>query len=176
MILPTSPLGWRCVIADPPWRFSDKNTRGAAENHYPTMSNDEIATMPVSRIVAPDSVLALWTVDTHLPMALEVAGKWGFTYRHLIVWGKVNGNGQPRMTLGHYFRKSHEVALLCTRGNPIVRSHSESTLILAPLNRHSAKPVALHESLERFCSGPRLELFARQSRPGWKTWGNEATT
>ncbi len=33
----------------------------------------------------------------------------------------------------------------------------------------------IHERIERLVAGPYLELFARQSRPGWTTWGNEAT-
>jgi len=37
------------------------------------------------------------------------------------------------------------------------------------------KPDGIHERIERLVAGPYLELFARQSRPGWTTWGNEAT-
>jgi N6-adenosine-specific RNA methylase IME4 len=172
--LPSTPGGWRCVLADPPWRFSDKNTRGAAERHYPTMSGDEIAAMPVGEIVAPDSVLALWVPDTHLELALAIAKAWGFTYRHLVIWGKVSAAGKVQIGLGHRFRKAHEIALLCTRGKPAVLSHAEPSLILAPRTRHSAKPIDLHRRLERFCAGPRLELFARAAVPGWTGWGNEA--
>lgn len=172
--LPEIPGGWRCIIADPAWSFSDKNTLGAAARHYATMSSEEIAALPVASIVAPDAVLALWCPDTHLPLALSVAEAWGFAYRHLIVWGKISKAGKIQIGLGHRFRKAHEVALLCTRGKPVVLSHSERSLILAPRGRHSAKPEALHASLERFCSGPRLELFARSARPGWTPWGLEA--
>lgn len=172
--LPTTRGGWRCVLADPAWRFSDRNTRGAAERHYPTMSNDEIAAMPVRDIVAADAVLALWFPDTHLEPALAAAKAWGFTYRHLIAWGKVSAAGKIQIGLGHRFRKAHEVALLCDRGRPEVLSHSEPSLILAPRTRHSEKPPDLHARLERYCAGPRLELFARAMRPGWTSWGNEA--
>jgi N6-adenosine-specific RNA methylase IME4 len=27
--------------------------------------------------------------------------------------------------------------------------------------------------MERLFGGPRLELFARKPRAGWRTWGNE---
>ena len=41
--------------------------------------------------------------------------------------------------------------------------------------KHSRKPDGIHERIERLVAGPYLELFARQSRPGWTTWGDEAT-
>jgi N6-adenosine-specific RNA methylase IME4 len=171
--LPRVRGGWRVVLADPPWRFSDRNTRAAAERHYPTMTGAEIANLPVHELAAKDAVLALWTPDTHLELALAVSKAWGFTFRHLVVWGKVKDRIQ--IGLGHYFRKSHEVALLCTRGRPLVLDHGVPSLILAPRTRHSVKPTEMHAALERFCAGPRLELFARGvARPGWTTWGLEA--
>jgi N6-adenosine-specific RNA methylase IME4 len=37
------------------------------------------------------------------------------------------------------------------------------------------KPAELYHRIERYVGGegPFLELFARQSRPGWMTWGLE---
>ncbi len=172
--LPRTRGGWRCVVADPPWRFSDRNTRAAAERHYPTMSGEEIALLPVRDVAAQDAVLALWVPDTHLQLGLAVAAAWGFTYRHLIVWGKVRG-GRIQIGLGHRFRKAHEIALLCTRGKPEILDHGVPSLILAPRGLHSAKPPEMHVALERLCAGPRLELFARGARPGWTTWGDEAS-
>lgn len=172
--LPRTRGGWRCFIADPPWRFSDRNTRGAAERHYETMDAISIANMPVREIAAPDAVLALWVPDTHIEAALAIQRAWGFTYRHLLVWGKVSTAGRIQIGLGHRFRKAHEVALLCTRGKPEILDHGVPSLFLAPRTRHSAKPPDLHLALERLCAGPRLELFARAARPGWTAWGDEA--
>lgn len=42
------------------------------------------------------------------------------------------------------------------------------------LGRHSAKPARVHEWAEQVSHGPYLEMFARSSRPGWDSWGNEA--
>jgi N6-adenosine-specific RNA methylase IME4 len=47
-------------------------------------------------------------------------------------------------------------------------------LILAPVREHSRKPDEMFARVERYCDGPYVELFARQSRPGWSTWGNES--
>ncbi len=38
---------------------------------------------------------------------------------------------------------------------------------------HSRKPDELYDLVEACSPGPRLELFARGSRPGWATWGDQ---
>lgn len=43
-----------------------------------------------------------------------------------------------------------------------------------PRGKHSAKPEAFLDLVERVSPAPRLELFARRDRLGWDTWGNEA--
>jgi N6-adenosine-specific RNA methylase IME4 len=51
----------------------------------------------------------------------------------------------------------------------------EPNVILAAKGAHSAKPAAAYDLIERVIPGAsRLELFARQPRPGWTTWGNQA--
>ena len=39
--------------------------------------------------------------------------------------------------------------------------------------KHSAKPQEMYELIESRSQGPYLELFARNSRPGWSSWGDE---
>jgi N6-adenosine-specific RNA methylase IME4 len=41
--------------------------------------------------------------------------------------------------------------------------------------RHSQKPDASYQLIESVSHTPRLELFARQRRQGWHSWGNEIT-
>ncbi len=48
------------IYADPPWRYDMKRGHGAAENHYPTMSIEEICALPVADLAAKDSALFLW--------------------------------------------------------------------------------------------------------------------
>lgn len=45
------------IYADPPWRYAQKGLQGAAENHYPTMSIEELYALPVADLAAPDSAL-----------------------------------------------------------------------------------------------------------------------
>jgi len=48
------------------------------------------------------------------------------------------------------------------------------SVIVAPVGAHSEKPSRFAEIIETmFPTLPRVEMFARTSRPGWDVWGNE---
>ena len=80
------------IYADPPWRYAQKGLQGAAEKHYPTMGIDELCTLPVADLAAPDSVLFLWATFPQLPEALRLINAWGFTYKSVaFVWLKIGG-------------------------------------------------------------------------------------
>ena len=51
------------IYADPPWRYSAKKVQGAAENHYPTMSIEELCALPVAELAAKDSALFMWAIN-----------------------------------------------------------------------------------------------------------------
>lgn len=42
-----------------------------------------------------------------------------------------------------------------------------------PRGKHSKKPEAFQDIVERVSPGPYLELFARRKRTGWHAWGDE---
>ena len=47
-------------------------------------------------------------------------------------------------------------------------------LIRVPATRHSEKPGAFYEAIEAaFPNYSKLELFARNPRDGWDSWGND---
>jgi N6-adenosine-specific RNA methylase IME4 len=48
-------------------------------------------------------------------------------------------------------------------------------VILAPVREHSRKPDEVYARIERFCAGPRLDLFARQRREGWTIYGDQTS-
>jgi len=61
-------------------------------------------------------------------------------------------------------RRSHDKVLL-----DLARLEA----VFAQLSNHSRKPAEIQNRIERLCSGPFLELFARRQRPGWTCLGNE---
>jgi len=186
---------YRVIYADPPWRFATYSDRGkgrSAEAHYDCLTIDQIKAIPVRQWAADDAVLLLWATDPLLPRALEVIEAWGFTYKTVgFYWVKLNksvagrlapdllGNG-PLLSgrdfftgLGFWTRANPEPCLLATRGHPKRRAGDVQKLLLAPRREHSRKPEEAYGRIERLLPGPYLELFARQSRPGWDGFGNQ---
>jgi N6-adenosine-specific RNA methylase IME4 len=158
------------------------STRGAAENHYPTMSIEELCDLDLPRErAAPQSHLYLWTTAGHLPDAFKVMSAWGFTYKTYIVWVK------PQMGMGNYFRVSTELALFGIRGGIRTTQRDVRNYFHAPRAKHSAKPLEFQDIVARTSPGPYLEMFTRchadevltgctcsKCRLGWTTWGNQS--
>jgi len=65
------------IYADPPWHYTNAASRGAAENHYETMTTDAIADLPVAQLAADEAHLHLWTTNAFLFEAERVIKAWG---------------------------------------------------------------------------------------------------
>lgn len=167
----------RVIYADPPWKYNDSRAgladyaHTAAEDQYPTMSVADLCALDVKAMAEPDAVLFCWATFPLLPDALQVVKAWGFTYKTAFVWHKMRTN------FGHYHTASAELLLVCTRGSCTPDADArEPQVIEIPRTRHSAKPEAFRELVDRmYPYGPRIELFRRGDAPkGWAVWGNEA--
>lgn len=166
-----------CVVADPPWMFSDKlpgKTRGAARQ-YPCMTIDQIAALnPMPRECSPNSVLFLWRVAALQEEALRVVRAWGYTVKTEVVWRKLTKRGKPFFGMGRYLRAAHEVCLVAVRGRAPVAVRNRRSEFAAKVREHSRKPdefFALVEAL--YPQAMRFELFSRAPRYGWIQWGIE---
>jgi len=167
------------IYADPPWAYrvwSKKGMGRSAENHYPTMSIEEICALPVANIAANDSALFLWATFPTLPTAFDVIKAWGFTYKTVaFTWVKTCRKSPGYfVSLGHWTRANAEICLLAAKGNPRRVSKSVRQLIVSPLRLHSQKPDEARERIVELMGDlPRVELFAREKYAGWSAWGNE---
>ena len=47
------------------------------------------------------------------------------------------------------------------------------SLVYAKITKHSKKPEESFEMFDKMSHEPRIELFARNKRDGWDSWGNE---
>ena len=99
------------VYADPPWPYTNTAARGAAENHYRTMTLEAIRNERVKELIGDHAHLHLWTTNAFLREAFDVIRAWGFHYKSCLVWIK------PQLGMGNYWRVSHEYLLLGVRGN-----------------------------------------------------------
>jgi len=176
--------GYRTIVADPPWRYDGRlpvtgNAPGRTRQHgssgtdYPTMSIKEIAEMPVTRLRNTDgSHLYLWTTNTHLEHAWNIARKWGFEPKQLLTWCK-----KPKGMIGFgAYSPCTEFCLFAACGARAAHiGRSERTWWEWPrTTKHSQKPAGFFDIIEAVSPTPRLEMFARARRLGWDAWGNEA--
>jgi len=160
---------YEVILADPPWEYDFcKDNSDSINNHYPTMTVEEIKNLEVPS--ADDAVLFLWATAPKLKEALEVMEAWGFKYKTCAVWDK------EWIGMGYWFRGQHELLLVGVKGSfsPPQESCRFSSVIREKRQEHSKKPDKVYEMLEvMFPQSKRLELFARNKRPGWEVWGNE---
>jgi N6-adenosine-specific RNA methylase IME4 len=155
------------IYADPPWQYGNQRTRAATDNHYETLTVDQLCAMPVASLAAESCHLHLWTTNGFLPDAFRVIAAWGFDYKSCFVWVK------PQMGIGNYWRVSHEFLLFGVKGTLRFRDKSLKSWGQFKRGKHSAKPEEVRGFIERSSPGPYLELFGRRSRDGWTVFGNQ---
>jgi N6-adenosine-specific RNA methylase IME4 len=167
-------MSFRAICADPPWKFGDKlpGVSRGAEKNYPVMTVDELCAFPIPPM-ATDAYLFLWRVSSMVEEAYRVGRAWGFVPKSEIVWEKLTSGGLPWFGMGRHVRASHETAILFVRGKPKPQSRSVRSRFAAPVGRHSEKPEAFYDLVEKLATGPYVELFARRQRSGWTCLGNE---
>ena len=142
------------------------------------MSIEELCALPVADLAAPDSALFLWATFPQLPEALRLIEAWGFTYKSVaFVWLKKNKKADSWFYgLGFWTRGNAEICLLATKGHPKRQAANIHQFIISPIEAHSKKPDEARAKIISLMGDlPRVELFARQTPPGWAVWGNEVT-
>lgn len=175
------------ILADPPWRFKSNSAARPGRNamrHYDCMSLDDVKAMPVAPLAADDCALFMWITGPFLAIGahLPIMKAWGFKPSGMgFTWVKLTPRATSLFFLssdlamggGFTTRKNAEFLVIGKRGRSVRRDAGVHEVILSPRREHSRKPDETHARIERYCAGPYLELFARESRPNWTTWGNQ---
>lgn len=162
------------IYADPPWRYENPPIGGSnrsIENHYPTMTLEEICALPVADLATDDAILYMWATAPKLAECFEVLEAWGFEYRTNMVWDK------EVIGMGYHARNQHEILLIAKRGQlpPPQAGTQPSSVYREKRGEHSAKPVFFYEMIEgAYPQLPKIELFSRSARDGWEVWGNQS--
>jgi N6-adenosine-specific RNA methylase IME4 len=197
------PFSYDLIMADPPWPVKMRSPKGekkSAAAKYGLMHFEDIAAMPVGELAAKASVLFTWAVwplilhggdpDRHYAGADasrsrvgEVIKAWGFRYVTGGAWFKRTITGKAAFGPGYRVRSTCEPFLLSINGNPQTMGRRQRNVIESIVENafdglrreHSHKPEEAFAWCERYMPGARrLELFSRQSRPGWDSWGLQA--
>lgn len=174
-----APKVFDIIYCDPPWSYNEmvmrgknKAPTGSAEDHYPTMSIDELKRLPVGEIAAKNSLCIMWTTGPQLDVSIELLEKWSFKYITIgFCWHKC------RVLPSSYFMSSVEIAIVGKKGSiPKERAtFSEEQFLSRPRTRHSEKPEEFRHRIDRsWPNANKIELFSRTAAPGWWTWGNQS--
>ena len=169
---------YKTIVIDPPWpgpcavpAFDRAKTGKPCLIPYSTMGGFQVSAMRVPEYTDVDAQLWVWCPSRNVADAQLLMQLWAFNYRALFVWQK------PGLGMGRHARSQCEFLLWEARkGARLVEPKNCPRQIQTWPNpkRHSEKPAEAYEFMRSLSDGPRLDIFARQSRPGFEAWGNEA--
>lgn len=163
---------YRTIVIDPPWPVK-KIERQARPNQglyldYPIMELEEIAKIPVQELAYEEGThIYLWVTQKYLPEGLKLFEKWGVKYQCLLTWVKPTG-------ITPYSWMYNTEHVLFGRVGTLQLNKLGIKLAFEAKNReHSRKPDEFYSIVKEVSPEPRIDLFAREARQGFITWGDE---
>ena len=192
-MIPFPDKKYQVIYADPPWSYSKGVHQDFRKSHngedrliseqYQTMKKKDLLKLNVKNLASDDCALFMWFTYSHLSEALGLCKEWGFKYKTIaFVWLKRSNKGNVLCKVGAWTLGSAEACLIATRGNMLKYKECNNIRQLVDPNTdirlkgksHSKKPSEVRERINLlFPNTEKIELFARQSTPGWDVWGNE---
>lgn len=183
MLAPLPKEKFDIVYLDPPWFYYGNAIKdAAAAKHYPLMTQAELEALEIRSILSAHAAVFMWATCPRLDLAIDVLKKWGLRYRGVAyVWVKTTKDGRIIEGQGvspTFTKPTTELLLAATTriaGRPFpILDFRQAQVVLHPRGAHSEKPAIFRERIVALCGDrPRIELFARTTPPGWKTWGAE---
>src|SRR5690625_3616688 len=169
------------IYSDPPWRQTKGGKRKSRPNQgreldYQTMSLEDIKELHkhvFDNISTETNTVFMWTIDKFLHESEQMMREFGYKLHARMIWDKTNGVA-PAFTV----RYSHEYLLWFYRPkmikiNPDMRGKF-TTVMRERSTKHSKKPLCAYEMIESlYPEQKKLELFARNTREDWYSFGNE---
>lgn len=188
---------YNVIYADPPWSYDNKKTGGSmisgADNKYSIMTNEQIMGMPIDLLTEENALCFLWVTVPLLNIGLDTLKAWGFEYKTMLTWHKINSWG-----MGFWYRGQTEHILIGVKGkvkpfrqqlpNYWQTGYEPDNDIVYKFKsgRHSQKPDRFREMINdaikiSFDTPIKLELFARSRQgffpdyeyDGWDVFGNQ---
>lgn len=157
------------IVIDPPWKYHDDSVYDAngfrGTTDYPTMTIEEIKNIELP--ASENCVLWLWTTHKMMRHAFELLDKWGFEEKAILTWCK------NKMGIGRWLRSKSEFCIMAVKGKPTINLTNQTTVLYAPIGKHSEKPKEFYDMVDELCIGRKLDYFARKTREGWDVYGDE---
>ena len=172
---------YQIIYADPPWKQAKGGKKSVRPNSsgeeldYQTISLEEIKSIleKAQKLGEENHNLFLWAIDKTLWDAEKMAKELGYRLHARIIWNKVTG-----IPAAFTIRFGHEYLLWFYQGKLLPVATEERgkihSVFTEQVKKHSQKPEAAYQIIERlYPNTNKLELFARNKRTGWDSWGNE---
>lgn len=168
------------IYADPPWEQKKGGKKAARPNSsgkdldYPTMSLNDIKNILQQVKTDEKHNFFIWTIEKYLFQTEKMMHDLGYSLHARIIWDKVTG-----IPAAFTIRYQHEYLLWCyKKGNIIKPVKAEqgkwADVFSEKVKKHSQKPEHVYNMIESmFPNTEKIELFARNIREGWDSWGNE---
>lgn len=171
------------IYTDPPWQQKRGGKKSVRPNSsgikldYETMSIEEISTFHreiFENNTTEQHNIFIWTIDKYLTATEKMMENLGYNRHARIIWDKCMG-----IPAAYTIRYSHEYLLWYYKKGKILMPRIEtrgkySDVIREKVTKHSKKPECAYQMLEdMFPNENKLELFARNIRSGWDSYGNE---
>ena len=165
---------FKTIMIDPPWQqtFSGSYSRPKHTMKkalpYPSLTIDQIKSLPVRDMAEEGCHLWLWTTNSIMEQGFSLIREWGFTYLAPIHWIKPSG-------IGNWFVHRTQTVLFAYSKKCIFPKarYLPNVFQANTPRRHSAKPEEAYRLVESISPSPRIELFARHREGDWSVWGNE---
>ena len=172
------------ILADPPWQIKKGGKTKARPNSsgkpldYPTLMLDEIQNhLQIALSHTTDNaIIFLWTIDSYLDKALQMIKDLGLKKHIVMIWDKNQG-----MAPAFSVRFVHEYLIYAYKGKfqrPAKEAQGKYGSVFHTIQngKHSQKPEIAFEIIETLYpdfKDKRLEMYARSTRQGWDSFGNE---
>ncbi len=174
-------------VIDPPWptqRPKKNQGRYVVDERYTydTMSLVDIEELLRQKILPDQEGLALkeqrqtqvflWSVDSMVFHGDTMMAALGYRFHARLIWDK--GNGFP----SHAIRHAHEYLTWYYTGlflPPASGTKGKyASVFHAPSRQHSRKPNIAYDMISTlYPSLRKADIFSREKRKGWSTWGNQ---
>ena len=142
---------------DPPWQ--DESVSAHQRPPYATMTEAEIAAMPVASWVLDEGHLYVHAPGPFVPMAVRLVQGWGYDFKQILTFRKA------AISMGRYFRTRDEYCVFATRGGLMLARADLPNGFEGATGEHSEKPESFYELVRRASPGPYGEAFQRRARP-----------
>lgn len=172
---------YNLLYIDPPWKQSRGGKKSVRPNSSGKPLDYKVCSLEAIKehiaqadsLTTDNAVMFLWTIDKYLFEAQKIAEELGYKLHARMIWNKVTG-----IPAAFTVRYGHEYLLYMYKGKltPIAQEERGKihTVFTEKATRHSKKPEIAYEIIERLYPDlTKLEMYARNERQGWDSWGDE---